>query len=141
MSRSTKISYSIVALAILAFAVNIPGIVQGQKQRRDVDAAFDAYAHALVSGDYVRAYQLCGDAFTSSTSFESFVGKQLELHSRFGPLKAVNNKGTYVHGKGSPMGWTAVIEAQQVYEKREIHSVCEFHLENNGWRLFGCKQV
>lgn len=104
-------------------------------------AAFDGYSHALVSGDYTRAYQFCGEAFKRSSSFEVFTGKQVELQSRFGRLKAIENKGTYVHGKGSPMEWRAVIEASQLYERGDLRSVCEFHLEDSSWKLFGCKQV
>jgi hypothetical protein len=141
MSRSKKILYGVGAFAIIALAINTPGIIQGRKQKKAVDATFDAYSHALVLGDYARGYQLCGEAFQYSTSFEAFAGKQRELQSRFGPLKRMENKGTYVHGKGSPMEWTAVIDTHHLYEKGDLHAVCEFHLEDNGWKLFGCKQV
>jgi hypothetical protein len=39
------------------------------------------------------------------------------------------------------MRWVAVIEANQVYERGQIHLVCEFRPESTGWKLFGCKQV
>lgn len=141
MSRPKKLIYGALAFALLALAANTPGIIQGRKQKRAVDATFEAYSQALVTGDYVGAYQLCGEAFKDSISFEVFVEKQRELQSSYGKLKALERKDTYVHGKGSPMEWTAIIEMNQRYEKGDLHSVCEFHLEDNGWKLFGCKQV
>ena len=141
MSKTRKFVYGLVAFVILALAVNTPGIMQGRKQKRAVDAAFNVYSRALVSGDYAGAYQLCGDAFRDATSFEAFAGKQRELQSSFGRLKAIENESTYVHGKGSPMQWTAVIDARELYERGDLHSVCEFHLEDAGWKLFGCKRV
>jgi len=141
MSKSRKIAYSILGFAIFAFAITTPGIIEGRKQKKAVDATFDAYSRALVSGDYANAFQFCGDEFKRSVPFDEFVEKLRELQSGLGRLKAIENEGTFVHGKGSPTEWTAVIEARQLYEKGDRHFVCEFHLENGNWRLFGCKQV
>jgi hypothetical protein len=115
--------------------------LKGRKQRKAVDLTFDTYSRALVSGDYANAFQFCGDEFKRSVPFEAFVEEQHELQSSLGRLKAVENKGTFVHGKGSPTEWAAVIEARQLYERGDRHSVCVFHLENGSWKLFGCKQV
>jgi len=141
MSRSRKIIYGILALVVFALALNAPGILEGQKQKKAVIAAFEEYSHALVSNDYARAFQFCGNEFTRSVPFEVFVDRQRELESSLGKLKATENKGTFVHGKGSPMEWTAIIETRQQYERGDIHLVCELHLEDGGWRLFGCKKV
>jgi len=141
MSRSRKIIYSLLGFAVFALAISTPGIVEGRKQKRAVDSTFDLYSRALVSGDYTNAYQLCGDAFKREIPFEAFVGKHRELESSFGRLKAIENEGTFVHGKGSPMEWAAVIGMHQLYERGDLHVVCELHLENENWRLFGCKQV
>lgn len=141
MSKSKKIACGILGLAVFALAVNTPGIIEGRKQKKAVDSAFDAYSRALVSGDYGNAFQLCGDEFKRSTPFEAFVGKQRETQTSLGKLEAIENKGTFVHGKGSPMEWVAVVETRQLYERGDLHLVCELHLENGSWKLFGCKQV
>jgi hypothetical protein len=141
MRKSRKIAYGVLGFAVFALAITAPGIIEGRRQKKAVDSAFEAYSQALVLSDYASAFQLCGEEFKRSLSFEAFVQKQSELQSSFGRLKAVENRGTFVHGKGSPMEWVAVIEARQLYERRDIHVVCEFHLENGTWKLFGCKEV
>lgn len=129
------------AIAAFALAINAPGLIEGRKQRRSVESTFNAYSHALVQRDYTSAFQLCGDEFQRSLPFESFVERQSELNPTFGRLTAMEQTGIFVHGKGSPMRWVAVIEANQVYERGHLHLVCEFRLESTGWKLFGCKQI
>jgi len=122
MSKSRKIVYGILGFAVFALALNTPGIIEGRKQKKAVDATFAAYSNALVAGDYTNAFQFCGDEFKRSVSLEAFVEKQHEAQTSLGKLKAFENKGTFVHGKGSPMEWTAVIEARQLYEKGDLCS-------------------
>lgn len=141
MRKSRIVAYGAFALATLALVVNTPGIIEGKKQERAVDAMFESYSHALVSGDYVSAYNFCGEAFKRSTSVDAFVEKQRELESTMGRLNKVQNEGTYVHGKGSPMEWTAIVKNRQLHQKGDLNSVCELHLENKVWKLFGCKQI
>jgi hypothetical protein len=141
MSKSRKIIYSILAFAVFALAVTAPGIIEGRKQKKAVDDTFEAYTRALVSQDFATAFQFCGDDFKRSVAYEAFVEKQRELQSSLGGLKAVENKGTFVHGKGSPMEWAAVIDARQIYERGDVHLVFVFHLDNGSWKLFGYKQV
>lgn len=141
MSKSRKIIYGVLAFAVLALALNAPGMIEGRKQRKAVDAAFTAYSNALVAGDYTTAFQFCGDEFKRSVPLDAFTQKQHEVQTGLGKLKAAENKGTFVHGKGSPLEWTAVIETRQLYEKGDLHLVCELHLENGSWKVFGCKQV
>jgi hypothetical protein len=140
-SKSRKLLYGLLAFVVFALAINTPGIIQGRTQKKAADMAFSSYSKALLVGDYAGAYQLCGDGFRRSTSFESFVEEQRESTSSLGRLETIENKGTFVHGRGSPMQWTAVIEARELHEKGDIHLACELHLENGGWKLFGCKQV
>jgi hypothetical protein len=141
MSKSNKIIYGVLAFAVLALALNTPGIIEGRKQKKAVDATYAAYSNALVAGDYASAFQFCGDEFKRSVPFEAFTEKQYAIQAGLGKLKAAENKGTFVHGKGSPMEWTAVIETRLLYEKGDLHLVCELHLENGNWKVYGCKQV
>jgi len=141
MSKSRKILYGIAAFAVFALGVNVPGFIDAGKQKKAVEATFSAYSRALVSEDYAKAYELCGEEFKRTILLESFVATQHETQSNFGKLKTMDNADTYLHGKGSPMRWISVIEAHQVYEKGNVRLVCEFHLENDSWKLFGCKQV
>jgi hypothetical protein len=141
MSTSRKAAYCVLAIAAFALAINAPGLMEGRKQRRAVESTFKAYSSALVQGDYQEAFHLCDDEFQTSVPFGLFVAQQNKLNSILGRLRAIENAGTFVHGRGSPMRWVAVINAHQVYERGQIDFVCEFHLENTVWKLLGCKQV
>ena len=141
ISKSRKVFYVFLVFAALAAAIGTPGIVEGYRQKKAVDSAFKAYSEALRSGDYAKAFQFCGEAFKESISYEEFVKQQREATSNLGRLETMDRKGIFVHGKGSPMRWVAVIETLQVYERGNVHLVCEFHLENDSWKLFGCQRI
>jgi len=141
ISKQRKVFYVFLVFAALAAAMGTPGIVEGYRQKKAVDSAFNAYSEALRSGDYAKAFQFCGEAFKESISYETFVKQQREATSNLGRLETMDRKDIFVHGKGSPMRWVAVIETLQVYERGTVHLVCEFHLENGNWKLFGCQRI
>jgi hypothetical protein len=141
INKRRKAFYGFLVFAALATAIGAPSIIEGRRQMKAVDSVFNAYSHALTSGDYANAFQFCGEAFKESVSYEEFVRQQREVTSNLGRLETMDRKGIVVHGKGSHTKWIAVIETLQVYDRGNVHLVCEFHLENGNWKLFGCKRI
>jgi hypothetical protein len=139
-SKRRKAFYASLVFAALVAMISALSVIEGYRQKRAVDLAFSGYSEALRSGDYARAYQFCGEAFKGSVSYEEFAGRQHEAISKLGKLDSMDRKDMFVHGQGSPLRWVAVIETLQVYDRGNVHLVCEFHLEGDGWKLFGCKR-
>jgi hypothetical protein len=139
--KRRKAFYGFLVFGALIAAIGAPSQIEAYRQEKAVDLAFNGYSDALKSGDYAKAFQFCGEAFKKSVSYEEFVRQQREATSHLGTLKTVDRKGIFVHGKGSPMRWVSVIETLQVYDRGNVHLVCELHLENGSWKLFGCMQV
>jgi hypothetical protein len=141
MKRRTKVLIGIGCFALLAFGMNLPNLIAAHKQRKSAEAAFNEYCTALVAHDYQRAFSLATEAFQRATPYSIFVEKETLLESEYGQLKSMKIGGIYVHGKGSPLRWTALFESIRNYEKGELRLVSEFHFENGRWLLFGYKRL
>lgn len=128
-------------VAAVAAVFLVPNLLNAGKQKKLVEASFQDYANALMARDYARAYDFTSDEFKKAVPFETYAERRRELETEFGPLKSISQEQTYVHGKGSPMRWIAIIEAHEKYKKTELVSACELHLERGAWRVFGCKQI
>ena len=141
MSKPTKILYAFIAVCILALVLNAPGMMTGLKHKKAVEAVFHDYSVALVTHDYERAFAHADEGFKSASPIAVFTDQQRELELRFGTLKSMSKGETFVHGKGSPMQWTALVEAICKYEKTDVRFVYEFHYEKSEWRLFGYRRL
>jgi hypothetical protein len=135
-----RILYVAVGLAAVAFAYNIHNLILGRRYKRDFESTFRTYAHAIESRDYIAAYSFGDPAFKAALSPEVFISKQMAFEANLGGLKSVNTGEVYIHGKGSPMQWTAMVAEVRQYDKGQVQFVCEFHLEDGRWQMFGCKQ-
>ena len=141
MTLARKIGYVVLAFAVFALAINTPGIIEGQHKMKAFRLVVALHSHALGSRDYAAAYALGDEAFRNAITLETFSAQQRAFESDLGRLLSVDAQNFYVHGKGSPTRWVALVEEQQRYERGALQFACEFHLENETWRLFGCKKV
>jgi hypothetical protein len=131
----------IVILTVVAVSILFTNLRTASERKKQAEMVFREYANALVARDYSRAFSLTSEPFREALPFEGYSAKQRELEEQYGSLQDIRFGNTYVHGKGSPMRWIAIIEAHERYQRLELVFACELHFDNNSWRLFGCKQI
>jgi len=142
MKRSYK--YGLIILVAIwgtAMIALSPQFIAAHHETMEVLQAFDKYSIALARGQFQEAYQLCGSDFRTAMPFDKFVSVQKSLEAQFGNL-SYSKRTTYeVHGKGTPMYWRAVIEADMYYEKKVIRFEFLFHKEGGRWVLYGYEEI
>jgi hypothetical protein len=97
INKRRKAFYGFLVLAAFAAAMCGPSIIEGYRQKKAVDLAFNAYSQALKSGDYAKAFQFCGEAFKRSVSYDEFAKQQRVAISNLGRLETMDPKGIFVH--------------------------------------------
>lgn len=139
MRRRYKILLWVV-IGIWAIAMSTlvaPMLVRGYYEKNAVLAQFSEYSASLVNRHFDLAYQHCGSEFRKAMSYDQFVKLYGDLERQYGTLKTVTQQGYEVHGTGSPVYWTAVIDADFVYEKKTLRFEFALHKSGNGWVIFG----
>ena len=131
----------VAVLILIALFNNFRLQVAAYRQKRVLESTFREYAQDLVSRNYTAAYAYGDRAFKEALDPQAFAAQQQALESRFGVLKSVRESGFDMHGRGSPMEWTAAVAETREYEKREVHITNEFHFENGRWQLFGYERT
>lgn len=141
MSKKRQILFGLAVFIIVAFICNMPGLLSAHRQRVALEATFQQYSNAIVARDYPAAYSYYGSAFKTAITLQDFIAQERSFESKLGRIKSTNVAGFYMHGRGSPMVWTALIREVRRYENGEVHLLCEFHFEDGRWQLFGYKQI
>jgi hypothetical protein len=141
LKKWKRFGYAVIIFAIIVAVYNFPGLMEAHRQRRNLEKTFRDYTRALESRDYSGAYAFGDSPFKASVSPQDFSAQQGAFEAQFGALKSIREGGFYMHGRGSPTRWTGIVEEIRDYEKGKLRFVCEFHLEDGHWQLFGCKQI
>lgn len=142
MKRGYKISlYTLAGVWLATMLVLLPKFISLHKETLNVERVFDQYSAALVGGNFVEAYQLCGQDFQKATSYNEFVMVQTDLQTKYGKLKSVRQKAHDISGSGNPMQWQAVIDGNFAYEKRNVTFKFLLHKEADHWVIFGVEQL
>jgi hypothetical protein len=125
----------------VAVVYNFPGQIETYRQKRGLEKTFRDYSRAVESRDYSGAYAYGDSLFKAAIGPQAFAAQQSAFESQLGALKSVREGGLYLHGHGSPMQWVGMVEEVRDYDRGKMHLVCEFHLEDERWQIFGCKQT
>ena len=136
-----RVLYAALGFVVVAFIYNFPGQVAAYRQKRDLEKTFRQYSLAIESRDYSTAYTFGTPAFKEAISPQVFEAQQRSFESQFGTLRSIRKGSLYMHGRGSPMQWIGLVEEDRDYDKGKLHMVCEFHLDEGRWQIFGCKQT
>src|SRR5439155_13589630 len=105
--------------AVVMIALS-PQFVAAHRETKNVLQGFDQYSAALVNQQFDEAFTHCGTDFRNAMPFDHFVGIQKSLQAQLGLLKSTRRTSYNVHGKGTPMLWRAVIDADMRYEKKTL---------------------
>lgn len=135
--------YGLFALAgiwVVAMLALSPLFFEARRETKNVLREFDEYSADLVSQHFNEAYQHCGTDFRKAMPFDQFVDFHSSLETRLGRLMSVKRVAFDVHGRGAPMVWRAVIEADLMYEKKALRFEFVYHREDGRWILFGTQQ-
>ena|ERR1039457_7184096 len=136
-----RILYAALAFVVVAFIYNLQGQVTAYRQKRDLEKTFREYSQAIESRDYSAAYAFGNAPFKEAISPQVFEAQQRSFESQLGTLRSIREGSFYMHGRGSPMRWVGLVEEIRDYDKGKLHMVCEFHLEDGRWQIFGCKRT
>ena len=117
-----------------------PRFIAARRESKNLDRTFSEYTDALVGQRYDDAYERCRSDFRSAMSYDQFVALYQSLQQEFGPLKSARRMASEVHASGTPILWRAVIDADLVYEKKNVPFEFIFHKEHDSWVLFGTEQ-
>jgi hypothetical protein len=134
-SRFVFIASSAVFLVVAS--ITIAALVL---QKRQVDRVFDQYAQALSSGDYQKAYSMCGPEFRSVTSFERFQLVNKNLRAQNGQLRRIVRTTSEVKWRFSSPNWIGRVLARMEFSNGEDHILYEFHQSEREWRLYGYEE-
>jgi hypothetical protein len=126
------------AIAMVALS---PQFVAAHRETNNALQAFDGYSSSLVNQQFEEAYRQCGTDFHDAMPYDQFVNLQKSLQLQFGPLKSVRRSTYEVHGSGTPMHWRAVIDAEFIYQNKNLPFRLLFHKEGERWTLFGSEQL
>jgi hypothetical protein len=133
-----------VALGIWVIALIMalsPKIMKLHREKENAEKTFAAFSGNLVNQRYQDAYGLSGSDFRQAASFDEFVEQQKKYRDEFGSLTSVHQAASDVEGKGTPMFWRAVIDADLVFEKKTVRFEFVFRQEGGRWVLFGYQQM
>ena len=117
-----------------------PQFMAAHRETKSALEAFDGYSSSLVNQRFEEAYQHCGSDFREALPYAQFVSFQQSLQAQFGPLKSVQRSTYHVRGSGTPIRWRAAVDADMIYEKKNLRFQFEFHKEGDHWLLFGSEQ-
>lgn len=140
-TKQRKFTFGVVLILFVVAIATGPGMVRAWREKKVVDRTFAEYSSALVSKDFARAYEHCSNEFRSSTTYDDFIRQQTALRSTLGELKSIKRGKTVVEGRGSSDQWAAVLHAELVFQRGTAEFIYEFHRSDNGWQLFGYKQL
>lgn len=73
--------------------------------------------------------------------YDRFVKLYQDLEQQYGNLNGVTRRAFDVEGRGNPMYWRAVIDADFVYQKKTLRFEFVFHKEGDRWAILGSKQL
>jgi hypothetical protein len=118
-----------------------PKFVALHRQTRSLERTFTEYTGSLVGQRFDEAYEQCGTDFRRAMPYDQFVRLYKSLQDQYGPLKSAKRVAYEVHGRGSPMFWRGVIDADFAYEKKTLRFEFVFHKEGDRWVLFGAEQL
>ena len=133
--------YVLGGIWMVAMAALSPQFVAAHRETKNVLKVFDQYSSALVNQQFAEAYQHCGTDFRKSMPFDQFVALQVSLESQLGRLRSTKRTAYEVHGRGTPMSWRAVIDADMLYEKKSLRFEFVFHKEGDSWIIYGYEQL
>jgi len=133
--------YVLAGIWVVAMAALSPQFVAAHRETRDVLQAFDQYSSELVNQQFAEAYQHCGADFRTAMPFDQFVTLQKSLETQLGHLRSTKRTAYEVHGKGTPMSWRAVIDADMLYENKSLRFEFVFHKEGGRWIIYGYEQL
>lgn len=142
MRRAFKISlWLLIIVWATAMLALTPRFVMLHHETRNLERVFDEYRTALVNRNFAQAYQFCGDDFQRAMSFDQFVALQESLENQYGSLKSIRETARDVDGKGTPIYWRAVIEADFVYKKQGTRFRLVFDKEHGHWAMYGGEKL
>jgi len=125
---------------IAAMAALSPQFVAAHRETKNVLQAFDQYSFALVNQRFDEAYEHCGADFRNALPFDQFVSIQKSLEAQLGHLRSAKRTSYDVRGKGTPISWSAVVDAKILYEKKSLRFKFLFHKEGDRWIIYGYEQ-
>jgi hypothetical protein len=140
-TRSRSILLWLVGIWVIVMLALSPQFLAAHRETKDVERAFSNYTDSLVNQRFDDAYRQCGTDFRAAMSYDQFVGVYESLQKENGPLKSVRRVAYEVHGSGTPTLWRAAIDADLMYEKKNIRFAFVFHKEGDRWVLFGTEQL
>lgn len=140
--RSKIVLWAILGVWVVAMlTLLLPMLVTGHREKSAVLQEFSEYAALLVDRHFEQAYQYCGSDFRKAMPYDEFIKLYNNLEDQNGRLKAITRQAYEVHGKGTPMYWSAVIDADFVYDKKTLRFEFVFHKEESRWVVFGFEQL
>jgi hypothetical protein len=134
----------LIALAVWFASIVVvlsPMLVKTCREMQSFKHTFDEYADSLVSQHFDESYRHCGIDFCRAMSYDQFVRFYKSLKEQFGPLKSIKRVGYEVHGRGTPMFWRGVLDADFYYEKKTLRFEFVFHKQSDRWVLFEINQL
>lgn len=130
MTRPTKfLLWTLGAIGAVGIFLAIPELLNLHRETEDALKAFDTYSAALRNQRFEEAYQQCGGQFREAMNFEQFVRLYGNLESEYGSLVSVKRISYEVHGRGEPMYWRAMLDANFVYQKKTLKFEFVLHKE------------
>jgi|SRR5271156_970007 hypothetical protein len=139
--RVSYVLWVIGGLWITAMIALAPDFVALHRKTRDVERVFSDFGTALQSRQFDQAYLLCDSDFRRAMPYDKFVAVQQSLEADHGALKFAKQVGYKVDGKGDPIHWKAVIDADLGYEKKTLRFEFMFHEEDGKWVLYGYQEM
>jgi hypothetical protein len=139
MHRKNLFIWVGVALALILVA-SVPLWTLGLKKKGSLNRTFSEYAQALTSGNYQAAYGHSDSEFRSLTDLPTFIAQHKELETAFGRLETVSNENIAVEGRGSPLEWVGIVEADLHFHNKTIRVNYELHFVDDRWLVHGYRR-
>jgi len=143
MKKRTKYIFLAISLAwgaaITIFAV--PNLVALHEEKISVESVLQSYTDYLISGQFAKAYEICGPDFRSQLAAAKFMEQQEQLQQKYGLLLSVKRQGIKVSGTGDPIFWTAQCSANLKYERAIRRFEFAFRKQDGKWALYGYQEM